>query len=41
MVPSPKLSFVANGHNPTSVGLVPGSTIHFGKLEFTVIAWAT
>jgi hypothetical protein len=41
MVPSPKLSFVANGHNPTSVGLVPGSTIHFGKLEFTAIAWAT
>jgi hypothetical protein len=35
MVPSPKLSFVANGNNPTSVGLAPGSTIHFGSMEFT------
>jgi hypothetical protein len=36
MVPALKLSFIANGNNPTSVGLTPGSTIHFGNLEFTV-----
>jgi hypothetical protein len=35
MVPSLKLSFVANGHNPTSIGLAPGSTICFSSLEFT------
>jgi hypothetical protein len=35
MVPSPKLSFVANGNNPTSVGLALGNTIHFGSMEFT------
>jgi hypothetical protein len=35
MVPSPKLSFVANGNNPTGVGLAPGSTIHFSGMEFT------
>jgi hypothetical protein len=35
MVPSPKLSFVANGNNPTGVSLAPGSTIHFDSLEFT------
>jgi hypothetical protein len=35
MVPSPKLSFVANGNNLTGVGLAPGSTIRFGSLEFT------
>jgi hypothetical protein len=35
MVPSPKLSFVANGNNQTDVGLILGSTIHFGSLEFT------
>jgi hypothetical protein len=35
MVPSPKLSFIANGNNPTDVGLTPCSTIHFGNLEFT------
>jgi hypothetical protein len=36
MVPSPKLPFVANVHNPTDVSLDPGSTIHFGRLEFTI-----
>jgi hypothetical protein len=36
MVPSWKLSFVANGNNPTSVGLALGSTIHFDSLEFNV-----
>jgi hypothetical protein len=36
MVPSPKLSFVANGNHSTGVGLVLGSTIHFGSLAFTV-----
>jgi hypothetical protein len=36
MVISSKLSFIANGNNPTSVGLAPGQTIHFGSLEFTV-----
>jgi hypothetical protein len=35
MVPLPKLSFVANGNNPTGVGLALGSTIHFGSPEFT------
>jgi hypothetical protein len=35
MVPSLKLSFVANGDNSTGVGLDPGHTIHFGSLEFT------
>jgi hypothetical protein len=35
MVPSPKLSFVANGNNPTGIGLASGSTIRFGSLEFT------
>jgi hypothetical protein len=35
MVPSLKLSFIANGNNSTSIGLTPGSTIHFGSLEFT------
>jgi hypothetical protein len=34
MVPSSKLSFIANDNNPTGVGLAPGSTIHFGGLEF-------
>jgi hypothetical protein len=34
MVTSPKLSFIANGNNPTSVNLAPGETIHFGSLEF-------
>jgi hypothetical protein len=34
MVPSPKLSFIANDSNPTSVGLALDSTIHFGGLEF-------
>jgi hypothetical protein len=34
MVPSPKLYFVANGNNSTSVGLAPGNSIHFGSLEF-------
>jgi hypothetical protein len=35
MVPSPKLSFVTNGNSQTDIGLTPGSTIHFGSLEFT------
>jgi hypothetical protein len=35
MVPSPKLSFIANGNHPTSIILPPGSTIHFGCLELT------
>jgi hypothetical protein len=35
MVPSLKLSFVANGNHPTDVGLAPRSTIHIGSLEFT------
>jgi hypothetical protein len=35
IVPSPKLSFVANGNHPTCVGLAPGSTIRFDSLEFT------
>jgi hypothetical protein len=35
MVISSKLSFIANGNNPTGVGLAPGQTIHFGSLEFT------
>jgi hypothetical protein len=35
MVYSPKLTFVANGNNPTSVGLALGGTIYFGSLEFT------
>jgi hypothetical protein len=36
MVPSLKLSFVANGNNPTGVGLTPGGTIHFGSLDSTI-----
>jgi hypothetical protein len=36
VVPSPKLSFIANGNNLIDVGLTLGSTIHFGSLEFTV-----
>jgi hypothetical protein len=36
MIPSPKLSFVANINNPTGASLAPGNTIHFGSLEFTV-----
>jgi hypothetical protein len=35
MVTSLKLSFVANGNNPTDVGLALGATICFGSLEFT------
>jgi hypothetical protein len=35
MVPSSKLSFVANDNNPTGFGLTLGSTIHFGSLKFT------
>jgi hypothetical protein len=35
MVSLPKLSFVANGNNQTSVRLALGSTIHFSSLEFT------
>jgi hypothetical protein len=34
MVPSPKLSFIANDNNPTGVGLAQGNTIDFGGLEF-------
>jgi hypothetical protein len=33
MVPL-KLSFITNINNPTGVSLTPGSTIHFGSLEF-------
>jgi hypothetical protein len=29
------LLFITNDNNPTGVGLAPGSTIHFGNLEFT------
>jgi hypothetical protein len=35
MVPSQKLSFVANDNNPTNIGLTLGSIIYFGSLEFT------
>jgi hypothetical protein len=35
MVPSPKLSLIANGNNPTGIDLAPGSTICFGSLKFT------
>jgi hypothetical protein len=35
MVLSLKLSSVDNGNHPTDIGLAPGSTIHFGSLEFT------
>jgi hypothetical protein len=38
LVYSPKpseLSFIANGSNPTSVGLAPGETICFSSLKFT------
>jgi hypothetical protein len=35
MVYSPKLSFIANGKNPTNVGLALGETICFSSLEFT------
>jgi hypothetical protein len=34
MVPSLKLSFIANDNNPTGVGLAQGNTIDFGGLEF-------
>jgi hypothetical protein len=34
MVPSLKLSFVANGNHLTGVGFAPRSTIYFGSLEF-------
>jgi hypothetical protein len=33
MVPSPKLLFIANGNNPTGVGLALSSTKHFSSLE--------
>jgi hypothetical protein len=35
MVPSLKLSFVANDNHLTDIDLAPGSTIRFGSLEFT------
>jgi hypothetical protein len=35
MVTSLKLSFIANGNDPTDIGLALGETIHFGSLEFT------
>jgi hypothetical protein len=35
MIYSLKLIFIANGNNPTGVGLAPGETICFGSLEFT------
>jgi hypothetical protein len=31
----PKITFVANGNNPPSVGLALGKTIYFGSLVFT------
>jgi hypothetical protein len=37
MVYSLKLSFMANGSNPTGVGLTSGETIFFSNLEFTVL----
>jgi hypothetical protein len=33
MVPSSKLSFIANDNNPTDIDPAPGSTIHFSSLE--------
>jgi hypothetical protein len=41
MVPSPKLAFITNDNNPTSVGLAPCSAIYFRSLEFITIALAT
>jgi hypothetical protein len=35
MIPSLKLSFVANDNHPTDIDLALGSTIRFGSLEFT------
>jgi hypothetical protein len=35
MVPSLKLSFVANDNYPTGIGLASGNTIHFRSLVFT------
>jgi hypothetical protein len=35
MVPSSKISFVANGNNATDIGLASGSYICFSSLEFT------
>jgi hypothetical protein len=35
MVPSLKVSFIANGNHLTSVGLAPGSTIRFSSMKFT------
>jgi hypothetical protein len=35
MVPSPKVSFIANDNNLTGINLALGSTIQFGSLEFT------
>jgi hypothetical protein len=37
MVYSLKLSFMANGSNPTGVDLTPSETIFFSSLEFTVL----
>jgi hypothetical protein len=34
MILSPKLSFITNDNNPTSVGLALGSAIHFDSLKF-------
>jgi hypothetical protein len=36
MVPAPKLSFITNNNNPTSIGLASCSTIHFDSLKFIV-----
>jgi hypothetical protein len=36
MVYSLKLTFVANGNNPTDVGLAPGKKIYFESLEFII-----
>jgi hypothetical protein len=36
MVYSPKLTFVANGNNPISIGHAMGETICFDSLELTI-----
>jgi hypothetical protein len=35
MVYSPKLTFITNHKNTTSIGLALGETIYFGSVEFT------
>jgi hypothetical protein len=36
MVYSPKLTFITNHKNTTSIGLALGETIYFGSMEFTI-----